>query len=128
MRALLLALCLVVALPVLAQDTLNFEAEDVCTPPDAWVKDKLVPGKWNLWSTDSDAAKNEYIEKIMKRSIIKTTVDVKASDRLLTAAREVFRSDAASLEAVARRAGLGIATLYRHFPTREALFQAVYAR
>lgn len=49
-------------------------------------------------------------------------------DRLLTAAREVFRSDAASLEAVARHAGLGIATLYRHFPTREALFQAVYAR
>ena len=31
-------------------------------------------------------------------------------DRLLTAARDVFRSDAASLEAVARRAGLGIAT------------------
>ncbi len=49
-------------------------------------------------------------------------------DRLLTAAREVFRSDGASLEAVARRADLGIATLYRHFPTREALFQAVYAR
>lgn len=33
----------------------------------------------------------------------------------------------ASLEAVARAAGVGIATLYRHFPTREALFQAVYA-
>jgi AcrR family transcriptional regulator len=32
----------------------------------------------------------------------------------------------ASLEAVAKRAGVGIGTLYRHFPTREALFEAVY--
>ena len=32
----------------------------------------------------------------------------------------------ASLEAVARQAGVGIGTLYRHFPTREALFEAVY--
>ena len=38
----------------------------------------------NFIDSDSDAAKNEYIEKIVKRSIIKTTVDVKASDRLLT--------------------------------------------
>lgn len=34
----------------------------------------------------------------------------------------------ASLETVARRAGVGIGTLYRHFPTREALFEAVYRR
>jgi len=34
----------------------------------------------------------------------------------------------ASLEAVARRAGVGIGTLYRHFPTREALYEAVYRR
>ncbi len=34
----------------------------------------------------------------------------------------------ASLEAVARTAGVGIGTLYRHFPTREALFEAVYRR
>jgi AcrR family transcriptional regulator len=33
-----------------------------------------------------------------------------------------------SLEAVAREAGVGIGTLYRHFPTREALFEAVYRR
>jgi len=32
------------------------------------------------------------------------------------------------LEAVAKRAGVGIGTLYRHFPTREALFEAVYRR
>ncbi|WP_435169815.1 TetR/AcrR family transcriptional regulator [Falsirhodobacter sp. 1013] len=53
---------------------------------------------------------------------------VRNRDRLLAAAREVFRADGASLEAVARRAEVGIGTLYRHFPTREALFQAVYAR
>lgn len=46
---------------------------------------------------------------------------------LLEAAREVFRGEGGSLEAVARQAGLGVGTLYRHFPTREALFQAVYA-
>ena len=51
-------------------------------------------------------------------------------ERLLAAAREVFSEGGpdASLEAVARTAGLGIGTLYRHFPTREALFHAVYRR
>lgn len=47
---------------------------------------------------------------------------------LLEAAAYVFSAGGpqASLEAVARRAGVGIGTLYRHFPTREALFEAVY--
>lgn len=51
-------------------------------------------------------------------------------EKLLAAAREVFSAGGpdASLEAVARAAGVGIGTLYRHFPTREALFQAVYRR
>lgn len=51
-------------------------------------------------------------------------------DLLLVAARDVFTAGGpgASLEAVAKRAGVGIGTLYRHFPTREALFQAVYRR
>lgn len=49
-------------------------------------------------------------------------------EKLLDAAREVFREggSGASLEGVARRAGVGIGTLYRHFPTRDALFDAVY--
>lgn len=49
-------------------------------------------------------------------------------DRLIEAAREILGrgGPAASLEAVARQAGVGIGTLYRHFPTREALFQSVY--
>src|SRR5579883_2221824 len=51
-------------------------------------------------------------------------------ERLLAAAKAVFSSGGAeaSLEAVAKRAGVGIGTLYRHFPTREALFEAVYRR
>ncbi|GAA0451097.1 TetR/AcrR family transcriptional regulator [Streptomyces olivaceiscleroticus] len=50
-------------------------------------------------------------------------------DRLLAAAREAFAAtpDAVPLDAVARAAGVGIGTLYRHFPTREALVEAVYA-
>jgi len=49
-------------------------------------------------------------------------------DRLLAAAKAVFSAGGpdASLEAVARRANVGIGTLYRHFPTREALYEAVY--
>jgi len=49
-------------------------------------------------------------------------------DRLLGAARTVFSAGGpeTSLEAVAQAAGVGIGTLYRHFPTREALFEAVY--
>jgi AcrR family transcriptional regulator len=50
-------------------------------------------------------------------------------DKLVTAALAVFseQGTAASLEAVAGRAGVGIGTLYRHFPTRQALLEAVYA-
>ncbi len=55
---------------------------------------------------------------------------VRNRERLLEAAAEVFSAGGpdASLEAVAKRAGVGIGTLYRHFPTREALFEAVYRR
>src|SRR5258707_6306679 len=55
---------------------------------------------------------------------------VRNRERVLKAAKIVFSTGGAeaSLEAVARRAGVGIGTLYRHFPTREALFEAVYRR
>lgn len=50
-------------------------------------------------------------------------------DRLLLAARAAFAAggDSVPLEGIAREAGVGIGTLYRHFPTREALVEAVYA-
>src|SRR3954462_10086662 len=49
-------------------------------------------------------------------------------DELIKAAREAFteRDQSAALEDIARRAGVGIGTLYRHFPTRAALIEAVY--
>jgi len=48
-------------------------------------------------------------------------------DRLLEAARDAFveQGTDASLRDVARRAGVGIGTLYRHFPTRESLLEAL---
>ncbi len=49
-------------------------------------------------------------------------------DKLVGAAREVFAAEGggASMEAVARKAGVGVGTLYRHFPRRIDLVQAVY--
>jgi AcrR family transcriptional regulator len=49
-------------------------------------------------------------------------------EKLLVAAGEAFTEDgaSASLEDIARRAGVGIGTLYRHFPTRQHLLEAVY--
>ncbi|MBA6438847.1 TetR/AcrR family transcriptional regulator [Streptomyces sp. GMR22] len=49
-------------------------------------------------------------------------------DQLLTVATRVFMSadGEPSMRAIAREAGVGIATLYRHFPTRESLVDAVY--
>jgi AcrR family transcriptional regulator len=49
-------------------------------------------------------------------------------ERLLEVAKEAFTRSGAdtSLEDIARQAGVGPGTLYRHFPTREALLEAVY--
>ena len=49
-------------------------------------------------------------------------------EQLLVAATRVFMSAGSepSMRAIAREAGVGIATLYRHFPTRESLVDAVY--
>ena len=49
-------------------------------------------------------------------------------DKLVAAARALFtdQGTSAPLEGVAERAGVGIGTLYRHFPTRRALLEAVY--
>jgi AcrR family transcriptional regulator len=49
-------------------------------------------------------------------------------DKLIVAARDAFGEDgtSASLEDIARRAGVGIGTLYRHFPNRQELLEAAY--
>jgi AcrR family transcriptional regulator len=47
--------------------------------------------------------------------------------RILEVAREVFASEglAVPIDTVAERAGIGVGTVYRHFPTKEALFAAI---
>jgi AcrR family transcriptional regulator len=58
-------------------------------------------------------------------------VDAQANRaRILDVAEAVFGAggEAASTEEVARRAGVGIATVFRHFPTKAALLQAVLVR
>ena len=49
-------------------------------------------------------------------------------DRLLSVAVRAFSQEGpdVTLDAIARDAGVGIGTLYRHFPTREALIEAAY--
>lgn len=73
---------------------------------------KIAPGK----SPGHEAQRKPRIDALRNHA------------RLIDAARKVFGSGGAeaSLEAVAEAAGVGIGTLYRHFPTREALFDAVY--
>ncbi len=63
-----------------------------------------------------------------------STPEIKRADarrnreKLLLAATELFAAsgNSVSLDAVAKRAGVGIGTLYRHFPTRDALVEAAY--
>jgi AcrR family transcriptional regulator len=49
-------------------------------------------------------------------------------DKVLAAARDAFAEggESTALEEIARRAGVGIGTLYRHFPNRQALVEALY--
>jgi AcrR family transcriptional regulator len=49
-------------------------------------------------------------------------------DRLMLVAKKTFaeRGSDVTLDEIARGAGVGIGTLYRHFPTRDAMLQAVY--
>jgi AcrR family transcriptional regulator len=49
-------------------------------------------------------------------------------EKVLAAAREAFAEggESMALEEIARRAGVGIGTLYRHFPNRQALLEALY--
>lgn len=53
---------------------------------------------------------------------------VRNRERILDAAKHAFTRDGpnASLDEIAKQAGVGAGTLYRHFPTRDALIEAVY--
>jgi AcrR family transcriptional regulator len=52
---------------------------------------------------------------------------VKNRQRILDAAESIFATEglAVPIDTVAERAGVGVGTLYRHFPTKEALFEAI---
>lgn len=52
---------------------------------------------------------------------------LKNRTRILEAAEEIFATEGISvpIDDVAKRAGVGVGTLYRHFPTKEALFEAI---
>ena len=53
-----------------------------------------------------------------------------SSDLVLEAAQAVFAANGLStpVEEIARHAGVGVGTVYRHFPTKEALFEAILVR
>lgn len=74
---------------------------------------------------------SEDSEIPMEKAARKPRADsLRNRELLLSAAKTAFAETSAEapLEDIARRAGVGIGTLYRHFPTREALVAAVYAR
>ncbi len=69
-----------------------------------------------------DAQRDEEVPRPMR-------ADAKRNDdRLVAAAREVFAQEGggASMESIAKEAGVGIGTLYRHFPKRIDIVEAVY--
>ncbi len=67
--------------------------------------------------------------KVPKRAPRKPRADARRNrERILDIAKKAFTRSGANinLDEVARQAGVGAGTLYRHFPTREALLEAVY--
>jgi AcrR family transcriptional regulator len=79
-------------------------------------------------SEQIDTAGDEHVASAAERPL---RSDARRNrDALLQAAIAAFTEHGvdASLEDVARRAGVGIGTLYRHFPTRDALVEAAYRR
>jgi AcrR family transcriptional regulator len=73
---------------------------------------------------------NKFSEEIILANETPLRADAQRNrERILAAAEEVFleRGAGVSLEDVAKRAGVGIGTLYRRFPTREVLLAATYS-
>jgi len=89
---------------------------------------KLYGGPLRLSTRIAMSATEEIAETLIRRP---KRADARRNyEKVLAAAREAFAEggESTALEEIARRAGVGIGTLYRHFPTREALFEAVYRR
>jgi AcrR family transcriptional regulator len=80
---------------------------------------------------NSGEGKTPASESAEGRAARPMRADARANrDRLMAVATQAFARDGVetSLEGIAREAGVGIGTLYRHFPTREALVEAAYRR
>jgi AcrR family transcriptional regulator len=66
-----------------------------------------------------------------EQTVLKLRADARRNrDKLIEIAAQAFAEKGVetSLEDIARKAGVGIGTLYRHFPTREHLVEVVYRR
>ncbi|MEV6900328.1 helix-turn-helix domain-containing protein [Amycolatopsis sp. NPDC051372] len=82
-----------------------------------------------MGSADHDTA-GQAAERVDEQDSAPLRVDAERNrERILDAARRVFATDGieVSMSAVARAAGVGVATLFRRFPTREDLLDAVFA-
>ncbi len=84
-------------------------------------------GYGNMWGP------TPFVEEVLKKLTVKSPKPLRADgqrnrERLLAAAVELVARDGAqaSLEEIARLAGVGSATLHRHFPSRHALLEAVF--
>jgi AcrR family transcriptional regulator len=84
----------------------------------------------SLYETEERSVSERSMDsKIDKLATKRPRADVlRNRELILSAAREVFTEAGAdaTLEDVVKRSGLGVGTLYRHFPTRDALVSAVY--
>jgi AcrR family transcriptional regulator len=89
----------------------------------------LIKGLVNM-SVDGDARLPPTASERSKTTRKRRADGLRNRERLLQAAKAAFADVGAdvSLEEIARRAGVGIGTLYRHFPTRDAVLEAVYRR
>jgi AcrR family transcriptional regulator len=88
---------------------------------------RRVPPVCNCRGRDR-AVSNDRLAELIDERRPKRADAARNYDALIDAARNSFAEDGveSSLEAIARRAGVGIGTLYRNFPTRDSLIEAVY--
>src|SRR4029077_14611501 len=87
---------------------------------------KLYGGSLRLSTRIAMSATEEIAEILITRP---KRADARRNyEKVLAAARQAFAEggESTALEEIARRAGVGIGTLYRHFPNRQALLEALY--
>ena len=103
-------------------------------PPNSWIRIAFIVGAGMALAFHrgsdiiSGAVTRIYTEPCSGCRATKMRADAKKNyDHLLEVARAVVveHGSEASLRDIARRAGVGLGTLYRHFPTREALLEAL---